>query len=64
MQRSVKDLLGISSLPEYEGGKPGSQLGRVMEQREQEVLICPRRTLRATTLSPWPYSFTETGPGI
>lgn len=57
-------LLGISSLPGYKGGRQGNQRGMVMEQREQDVLTCPRRTLRATSLLPWSYSFTGTGPGM
>lgn len=64
IKRCLKDLLGISSLPGYKGGRQGNQLGMVMEQREQDVLTCPGRTLRATTLLPWPYSFTGTGPDM
>lgn len=41
IKRTIKDPLGISSLSEYKGSRQGNQLGRVVEQREQDVLTCP-----------------------
>lgn len=41
IKRSIKDLLGISSLLEYEGRGQGNHLNRVVEKRKEDALPLP-----------------------